>query len=332
MRIRGFDTIPPISLPREEVITKAALDVTGRRVEQAKRGLAARGLMEAVTWSFMPSKIAAHFGEVKDELRLLNPISADLDVMRGSIIGNLVMAAQRNADRGYGDVGLFEVGSVFLNQTPEGQPFVATALRSGTTGRHWADKARVVDAFDAKADALAALAAAGAPASSAQVEAKAPAYYHPGRSGSLRLGPVLLAVFGEIHPAVLEACGAQGPMVGCEVYLENIPLPRKAGTNRPLLELDALQPVWRDFAFLMDDAATSDKLVKAIKGADKALIRDVSVFDIYKGKGVNPDKKSVAVSVMFQPSDHTLTEAELETVSAKIVAAVGKTTGGSLRG
>lgn len=332
IRIKGYEHIPATSMPREEAVTKGGLDLLDRRAGLSKRAFASRGLMEAVTWSFMSSKVAESFAPVKDELRLINPISADLDVMRSSIVGNLVMAAKRNADRGYADVGLFEVGPTYQDQTPEGQVTVATAVRAGQTPRHWAAKTRPVDAYDAKADALAVLAAAGAPMASVQVFAEAPAWYHPGRSGSLRLGPVLLGYFGELHPSVLQACDAEGPMVACELYLSAIPVPRTTGTNKPLLKMDALQPVSRDYAFLLDEAVTADKLVKAIKTADKALIRDVTLFDIYTGKGVETGKKSVALSVTLQPADHTLTDAELEGLSTKIVSAVTKATGGVLRG
>lgn len=331
IRLKGFDHIPALSMPRNEAVTRSALDLLDVRASRAKRALADCGLYEAVTWSFMPSKVAEAFEPVKDELRLVNPISADLDVMRGSIIGNLAQAAARNASRGFPDVGLFEVGSVFKDATSEGQVLVATGLRAGKTPRHWQEKARDVDLFDAKADALAVLAAAGAPQDSIQVFAEAPGWYHPGRSGSLRLGPLLLGTFGELHPSVLEACDASGPMVACEIYLANIPQPRSQSSERPLLKIDSLQPVSRDFAFVLDEAVSADKLVKAIKGADKKLIREVTLFDVYQGKGIEPGKKSVALSVSLQPEDRTLTDADLESVVAKITAQVAKATGGVLR-
>ncbi|MGE0108515.1 MAG: phenylalanine--tRNA ligase subunit beta [Bdellovibrionales bacterium] len=331
VRIKGYDAIPATSMPRDEVITVGALPLPDHRAGKAKRTFAARGLLEAVTWSFMPSKIAAHFGEIKDELRLINPISADLDVMRSSMVGNLVQVAGRNIDRGYGDVGVFEVGNVFWGQKPEEQILSACALRAGTTGKHWAEETRKVDVYDAKADAQAALVAAGAP-DNMPVFDEAPSYYHPGRSGSFRLGKNLLGHFGELHPAVLESCGVQGPVVACELYLNEIPQSRQTGTARNLLKLEPLQPVSRDFAFLMDEDALADKLLKAIRSADKTLISDVVIFDVYQGKGVEEGKKSVAVSVTLQPQGAALTEAALEGVSAKIVGAVTKATGGVLRG
>jgi len=332
IRIKGFEHIPATSMPCVSVITKTALDRLDQRAGLAKRALAARGLMEAVTWSFMSSNVAEAFEPVNPMLKLMNPISADLDVMRSSIVGNLVCAAKRNADRGYGDVALFEVGPTYRDHTPEGQVLVATALRAGQTPRHWVEKARRVDVYDAKADALAALAAAGAPMGSIQIAADAPSWYHPGRSGNLRLGPVLLGYFGELHPSVLEACDTSGPMVCCELYLAAIPAPRSSGTARPLLKMEALQPVCRDFAYLVDEAVAADKLIAAIKKVDKALIRDVVIFDIYTGKGIEPGKKSLALSVTLQPTEHTLTEVEIEAVSARITDAVTRATGGVLRG
>jgi len=332
IRIKGFDHIPATSMPQTHVITQCGLDRLDQRASISKRAFAMRGLMEAVTWSFMSGSIAENFAPVKDELRLINPISADLDVMRSTIVANLVCAAGRNADRGYSDVALFEVGPTYHDQTPEGQVLVATGLRAGQTPRHWAEKPRAVDAYDAKADALAVLMAAGAPTASLQIGDDVPRWYHPGRSGSLRLGPVLLGYFGELHPAVLAACKVEGPMVACELYLANIPAPRSSGTAKPLLKMEALQPVSRDFAFLMDETVLADKLIAAIKKADKALIREVTIFDVYTGKGIEAGKKSVALSVVLQPTDHTLTDAELEALGTAITSAVAKATGGTLRG
>ena len=332
IRVKGYEHLPVTSLGRPHVITKSAIDAQDARIHNARRALASQGLMEAVTWSFMPSAVAAQFGEVRDDLRIMNPISSDLDVMRPSILGNLILAAKRNADRGFADAALFEIGPVFKDQTPEGQHIVATTLRTGTTPRHWANPVRAVDAFDAKGDALAALAAAGAPVASLQITTDAPAWYHPGRSGVLRLGPNVLAIFGEIHPSVLIACDASGPMSGCEIFLANIPAPRSSGTAKPLLKLEVLQSVSRDFAFVVDRGVTAAKLVKAIKDADKNLIRDVTLFDVYEGDKIASDKKSVALSVTLQPAEKSLTDIEIDAVAAKITASASKATGAVLRG
>jgi len=333
LRLVGFDAIPTVALERTAVITRPALNARQRRTGLARRTLAARGLSEAVTWSFLASGLARAFGFDNEALRLVNPISADLDVMRPSILPNLVQAASRNRDRGLPDLGLFEVGPVFRSPEPTGQLLVASGVRAGVAvGRHWATAARTVDAFDAKADALAVLEAAGAPIANLQTTADAPVWFHPGRSGSLRLGPTVLAHFGELHPLALDAADAKGPLVGFEVFLDAIPAPkRKGGTERPLLKLSPFQPLQRDFAFVVDRALEADKLVRAAKGADKALVREVQVFDVYQGPGVEAGKKSLALAVTIQPGDKTLTDPEIEALAGKIVAAVAKATGATLR-
>ncbi len=333
LRVHGFHAIPATPLPRETVLTRPALTLKQRRVALAKRTLAARGLSEAVTWSFLSGPVAELFGGIEPGLRLVNPISSDLDVMRPSILPNLIQAAGRNADRGFADVGLFEVGAAFRTPAPDGQDTVAAGIRAGAAvPRHWAEKARGVDVFDAKADALAVLEAAGAPTANLQVTTDAPGWYHPGRSGVLRLGPTVMARFGEIHPSVLETLGVKGPVVGFEVMLDAVPLPKKkGGTAKPMVQLSAFQPVERDFAFVLDRKVEADKILRAVKGADKALVKDVAVFDVYEGPGVGEGRKSVAVSVTYQPTTATLTDEAIEAVGQKIVAAVVKATGGSLR-
>lgn len=333
LRVHGFDAIPATPLPRNTVLTRPALTLKQRRVALAKRALASRGLSEAVTWSFLASATAGLFGAAHEGLRLVNPISSDLDVMRPSILPNLIQAAGRNADRGYADVRLFEVGAAFRTPAPDGQDTVAAGIRAGNAvPRHWAEKARGVDLFDAKADALAVLDAAGAPTANLQVTTDAPGWYHPGRSGVLRLGPTVMARFGEIHPSVLETLGVKGPLVGFEVMLDAVPLPKKkGGTAKPMLQLSAFQPIERDFAFLVGRSVEADKIIRAVKGADKALVKDVAVFDVYQGPGVGEGQKSVAVSVTYQPTTGTLTDEAIEAVGQKIVASVVKATGGSLR-
>jgi phenylalanyl-tRNA synthetase beta chain len=333
LRIVGYDHIPSVPLTRLNSITRPALDAKQKRAPIARRALAARGLNEAVTWSFQSSAIAGLFGQVHPGLRLLNPISADLDVMRPSILPNLIQAAGRNADRGYPDAALFEVGPAYRDPSPTGQDLVAVGIRTGAmVPRQWAQPARAVDAYDAKADALAVLDAAGAPAGNLQVTTDAPDWYHPGRSGVFRLGPTVLARFGEIHPSVLDALGVKGPMVGFEVFLDAVPQPKKkTGTAKPLLKLAAFQPIQRDFAFLVDRSVEADRVVRAAKGADKALVTDVSVFDVYQGPGIEDGRKSLAIAVTLQPVEKSLTEAEIEAIGNKIVAAVAKATGGTLR-
>jgi len=334
VRVWGYDRVPPVSLPRTAAVPAAATTPVQRRAVHAKRLLAERGLMEAVTFSFMRRDWAQLFGGAAPALALVNPISADLDQMRPSLLANLLAAAGRNAARGYGDVALFEVGPRYEGVRPEDQRLTAAALRAGQMApRHWAEKQRPVDVFDAKADALALLTALGAPVENLQTTTDAPAWFHPGRSGVLRLGGTVLAAFGEIHPRILAALDAKGPAVGFETDIDRIPQPRaKAGPGRPLLKVSPFQPIERDFAFVVAAETPAEKLVRAAKGADKALITQVAVFDQFEGAALGEGRKSIAISVTLQPTERTLTEAEIEAVAAKIVAAVNKATGGTLRG
>ncbi len=332
-RIQGYDAIPTVPMHRAGVLIEPARDLTQRRTAHVRRALAARGLAEAVTFSFMSSAHTGLFGGDVPALKLLNPISADLDEMRPSILPNLIQAAGRNADRGIDDAALFEIGPQFASSEPDGQKLVAAGVRRGdAVPRHWDTRARPADAIDAKADALAVLEAAGAPAARAQVTEDAPGWYHPGRSGTLRLGPNVLANFGEVHPRILRALDVEGPMVAFEAFLENVPAPRAKDRARPPFRPSPYQPVTRDFAFVVDAEVRAETLVRTAKGADKALIAGVEVFDVYAGKGIPEGSKSLAIAVTLQPSERTLTDEEIDAVGKKIVAAVEKATGGTLRG
>ena len=252
--------------------------------------------------------------------------------MRPSILPNLLDAAWRNASRGIADCALYEIGPQYRDDTAAGQVLVAAGLRAGMARpKSWDNPARAVSVFDAKADALAALDAAGIPPETLQLSAAAPPWYHPGRAGSLRQGPNLLANFGEIHPGVLLALDVKSPVAGFEVFLDAVPEPRAKGKARPLLRLSPFQPVSRDFAFVVDAALPAETLLKAARGVDKKLVSDVRLFDLYQGKGLPEGKKSLAITVTLQPEDATLTDAEIEAFSAKLVAAVEQATGGSLR-
>ena len=335
LRIHGYDAIPTHALARESDLPRAVLTEPQRREGQLRRALAGQGLNEAVTFSFISGSLAALFGGGDQELVLVNPISADLDVMRPSVLPTLAIAAARNSDRGFGDIALFELGPQYADASPEGQSQVAAGLRAGRVEPpHWDRPARPLDAFDAKADALTALAALGVPVANLQVDGEAaPGWYHPGRSGALRLGPKRLACFGELHPRVLAALDLRGPVVAFEAFVEEVPLPKaKAGRLRPAPALSPLQPVGRDFAFVLDEAVPAEKLLRAAKGADKAMISAVDLFDLYVGEGIEPGKKSLAISVTLQPRQRTLTDQEIDAVAAKIVRQVTKATGGTLRG
>ncbi len=332
-RVHGYDRIPALPLPPVSPVTRPAVSPAQNRVRWAKRALAARGLAEAVTWSFTARAAAAQFGGGDESLLLENPISSELDAMRPNLLPNLLAAAQRNADRGAADFGLFEVGPQYAGDRPEDQATAATALRLGAAApRHWAGGQRAVDALDAKADALAVLEACGAPVDNLQVTTDAPVWYHPGRSGVLRLGPKALGYFGEIHPRVLEALDIAGAPIGCEVLLDAIPPTKvRPGKARPILDAPDLMPVERDFAFVLDRDVPAANVLRAVRGADKALIQSASVFDVFEHPSLGEGRKSLAIAVTLQPRERTMTDAEIEAVAARIVAAVEKATGGRLR-
>ncbi|HUK58311.1 MAG TPA: phenylalanine--tRNA ligase subunit beta [Stellaceae bacterium] len=333
LRIAGYENIPPVPLARETPLPKPALDAGARRDEFVRRTLAARGLVEAATFSFLSSGEAGLFGGGVDALRLANPISAELDEMRPSLLPNLLAAARRNADRGFPDCALFEVGAQYRDATPEGQAEVAAGVRAGATGaKRWDDPGHPADAYLAKADAVAALAACGIAADSLQAGAEPPPWYHPGRGGTLRLGPKVLAAFGEIHPAIVKHYDLKGAAAGFEVFLDDVPLPRARGRARPLLKLSPFQPVERDFAFVVPADLPAETLLRTARGIDKKLVADVRLFDVYTGAGMDPGTKSLAITVVLQPEDATLTDALLEGFSKRLVAAVEKATGGKLRG
>jgi phenylalanyl-tRNA synthetase beta chain len=341
MRIKGVDAIEPQPLASLDAVNGRILTTLQIRTRSARRALAARGMLEAVTWSFIAEDHARAFGGGRPELKLANPIAADMSDMRPSLLPSLLLAAQRNADRGLGDVALFEVSGIYLGDRPEDQRRVAGGIRRGTaglsgSGRHWSGPARAVGVFDAKADALAALEAIGAPVDKLQIEAGGPEWYHPGRSGTIKLGPkTVLATFGEFHPATLEALdvSAQAPLCGFEVFVDAVPEgKRKATRTKPALTLSPFQAVRRDFAFVVARDVASADIVKAAAGADKKLITGVQVFDLFEGPSLGADRKSVAIEVTLQPAERTLTDDDLDAIAGRIVANVAKSTGGVLRG
>jgi phenylalanyl-tRNA synthetase beta chain len=339
VRILGVDRVLSTPFDRGDAPRKPVLTPIQLRTRKAKRALATRNLVEAVTWSFIDKTKATLFGGGKPELALANPIAADLSDMRPSLIPGLVAAAQKNTDRGFPDVGLFEVGQVFRGDQPADQLTAATGIRRALAkptgiGRHWRNRDGEVDAFDAKADALAVLTAAGAPLQAMQIVPGGPAWFHPGRCGTIQIGPQnILGHFGELHPSALEALDAQGPLVAFEAILERIPEPKaKATRAKSALDLSPFQPVERDFAFVVERSVKAADIVRAAAGVDRKLITGVTVFDVYEGTGIEPGKKSIAIAVTLQPRERTMTDAEIEALAAKIVAEVGKRTGGVLRG
>jgi phenylalanyl-tRNA synthetase beta chain len=338
VRIVGVDAVPFTPFDRGDAPRKPVLTAQQVRTRKAKRALAARGMAEAVTWSFIAKSQAELFGGGQAELALANPIAADLSDMRPSLIPGLVTSAQRNADRGFPDVALFEVGQVFKGDQPQNQFTAASGVRralakASGTGRHWSGNGEA-DAFDVKADALAVLIAAGAPPQALQVVPGGPPWLHPGRSGTIQIGPQnVLGYFGELHPRALEALDAAGPLMAFEVILERIPDAKAKPTRaKPALDLPAFQPVTRDFAFVVDAKVKAGDIVRAAQNVDRKLIAGVTVFDVYEGKGIEPGKKSIAIAVTLQPREKTMTDEEIDATGKKIVAEVSKRTGGVLRG
>ncbi|WP_116652242.1 phenylalanine--tRNA ligase subunit beta [Pelagibacterium sediminicola] len=339
MRIVGVDRVPVEPLPRLSGVASKMLTPIQNRRRLARRALAARGMGEAVTWSFISATLAEKFGGGQPELKLANAIASDMTDMRPSLLPGLLSGATRNQNRGLTDLALFEVGQVFHSDTPEGQRTVAAGIRTATAGpngagRHWQGKAETVSVYDAKADVAAMLDALGSDIEKLQIVAEPAPWSHPGRGGRIQLGPkVILGWFGELHPALVAEFDLDGPVVAFEIDLEALPEPRKKATRaRPPLTLSAFQSVHRDFAFVVDDGVEAAAILRAARGADKALVTDVSIFDIFSGAHVGEGKKSVAIEVTLQPRDRTLTDEEIEAVGEKIVSAVEKATGGVLRG
>jgi len=327
-RIYGLDKIPTAPMDRPNAIARPVLNPLQKRMLASRRTLAARGFNEAVTWAFIPEAHAKLFGGGQPELKLSNAISSELTDMRPSLLPNLIAAAGRNIARGFADLALAEVGHAYAGDKPENETLRAAGIRRGSyTPRNVQGAARAVDLFDVKADLLTVIEACGIAAP--QIVAGAAAWFHPGRSGTVQMGPQnKLAFFGEIHPRVLSAMDVKGPLVAFEIILNALPSSKSKGAARAALMNFDLMPVSRDFAFVVDDQVQAAELLKAVKGVDKLLISEASVFDIYKLAG---GKTSLAVEVTLQPRDKTLTDVEIEALSAKIVATANKAVGASLR-
>ncbi|WP_151718269.1 phenylalanine--tRNA ligase subunit beta [Gemmobacter serpentinus] len=320
---------------REAGVPKPILTPLQIREKAARRTIAALGYNECVTYSFIDQSAAEAFGGGADAVRVDNPISSEMSHLRPDLLPGLLRAAARNQARGFADLALFEVGPVFAGGEPGEQVTIATGLLIGASApRDAYASRRPVDVFDVKADAEAVLAAIGAPAK-VQISRKAAAWWHPGRSGVIGLGPNTLATFGEVHPRILQAFGVKGPAVAFTVQIANVPLPKVKTPTKPALAISDLQAVERDFAFVVDARVEALTLVNAAAGSDKALIDSVRVFDQFTGEKAEAQmgagKKSIAITVRLQPQETTLTDKDIEAVSAKIVEKVGKATGGTLR-
>ncbi len=338
LRIVGVDRAPMTPLPRPgEGAPAPVLTPPQKRTRLAKRTLASLSLREAVTWSFISKTAAELFGQGRPPLALANPIAPDLSDMRPSLVPGLVAAAERNARRALNDVALFEVGQIFLGSGENDQRVAAAALRRGRAkasgeGRHWSGGGSV-DAFDAKSDAMALLSALGV-ANAVQVAPGGPAFLHPGRSATLQFGPKnVVGWFGQLHPNVCETLDAEGPIVAFEIILDAMPAPKAKLTKaKPRLERSDFMPVERDLAFVVDANVRAGDILKAAQSAERTLVSDIGVFDVYQGKGLPEGAKSVAINVTLQPRERTLTDAEIDAAMAKIVAEVSKKTGATLRG
>jgi phenylalanyl-tRNA synthetase beta chain len=331
-RIAGFDRLPATQLPTSVGRKEPLLTSSQNRIRLGRRALAARGWMEAVTWSFASTAVCELFGASQGggALVLANPIASDLDCMRPSALIHLLYSAQRNTDRGHGDLALFEAGPIYNGDGETDQESVIAGVTRGNV-RHWSG-ASIPDVFTVKADVMAMLDAMGIPTGGLQVVQGARSWWHPGRSGSLKMGPkTVVAEFGEVHPRVLKTLGVDGPVLAFELFLNALPAQKaKASKSKAKLDLSPLMPLTRDFAFLMSADKPAGDIVRAVAGADKALITDVAIFDRYQGAGVAEGEVSLAVQVTLQPRDKTLTDAEIEALSVKVIAAVGKQ-GGRLR-
>ncbi len=339
IRIVGIDKVPDAPMLRHSGVSRPVLTEAQKRIRRSRRVLAARGLVEAVTWSFITKAQATLFGSGIEELEVANPISSEMSDMRPSLLPGLLTALQRNLDRGYGDHGLFELGQAYRGTKPEDQYVLASGVRVGLARpegatRHWEGKPTSANAFDAKADVGAILAAQGLDINKLQVTRDAPAWFHPGRSGVVRMGPkVVIAQFGEMHPEALKALAVDGPVMAFEIFLDAIPAQKKKTTKaKSAMDASDLQPVRRDFAFELDRDVASADVVKAAEGVDRKLIAGVSLFDVFEGGSLEAGKKSLAIEVTLQPREKPLTAEEIDAVAAKIVAQVSKATGGVVRG
>ena len=324
VRIHGLSDVPSLPLERPSAVAKPVLSGKQRRNRTARRALASRGFNESVSFSFIARDQAKLFGGGDDARQLSNPIASDLDALRPSVLPSLLAAASRNAARGFSSLQLFEIGAAFDSGMPEAQKTVAAAIRTGQGERDWQKLGEQSGVFAAKADLLAALEAITGGPMSAPITQGAPGWYHPGRSGTIAMGPKVIAQFGELHPRVLAAFDLKGPAAGFEIFLDAIPDAKSKGKAKPLLQPSPYQAIERDFAFVADAGLAAGEIVKAVKLADRSLIENVSIFDVYEGKGVPDGKKSIAVAVRIQPRDATLTDAEIEALAQKIVAAALK--------
>lgn len=334
VRLEGFDQLPTLSLPAPVGGIRAATTPIQERVRTARRTLAGRGFLEAVTWSFMSFEHAKLFGGGEPALSLANPVASELSQMRPSILGNLAVASQRGFNNGEREMRLFEAGPIYLGDGPKDQRRVIAGLVRPVAQRHWQQSGGSYDAYAAKADLFAVLDALGQPPERFNTDAPRQPHWHPGQAASLKLGPkVTIAHFGALHPRVLKQLDVDGPVYAFELNLNALPQMRaKTTKTRAVLNKADLSPIHRDFAFIVTEDTAGNAVAKAAQGADKQLITGVDIFDVYEGAGIDEGHKSIAIEVTLQPKGEAMTDADIEAISQKIIAAVSKSTGGVLRG
>jgi len=334
-RIKGYDKVPLINPEKENI--KDTLNYKQKLFHFFQRSVASKGFTEAVTWSFTDSKINTLFSELKTEIKLSNPISTDLDVLRSSLYSNLMISAKKNIHRNFEDLMLFEIGPVFKGSKPGEQSTMISAIKTGKYSRkNWIEKERSFDVFDIKNDALRTLSEIGFDNLKIVVSNRTKKWYHPGRSGLLSLGSANgpeLAYFGEIHPSIIKRLDLRTDNVlGFEIFLDNIPQPRKKIREvKPQFVFSDYQKVVRDFAFVIDEKYSSGEIISLVQKIDKELIKVVKIFDVYQGDNIDSGKKSIAFNVTLEPKDKTLSDNDINQISKKIISEVYEKTGAILR-
>ncbi len=335
VRICGYDKIKTIDPIKER--TKSTLNQSQKLFHFLQRSIASKGYLEAITWSFTDSNYNDHFKDINKVIKIVNPISSELDVLRNSIFSNLIMFMSKNLDRGFKDLSIFEIGPVFTGSNPGEQNTIVCGLSAGKKSRlSWIEKERNVDVFDAKRDVIQTLVEAGYNASNFFVDSETPNYYHPGKSGRLFLNKErdnVAAYFGEIHPNILKKIDIKiESLVGFEIFLDNLKLPKKSlNDQKKNFIISDYQKSERDFAFIVNKEVNAQDLINAVSSIDQTLISNVKIFDVYEGDNIPENQKSIALSVTIQSLEKTLNDSDLEKINKSIIKTVENKTGAKIR-
>ena len=335
VRIKGYDQIKMIE--PEKVRNKDTLNKTQKLFHFLQRAIASKGYLEAITWSFTDSKINQLFIESNKEIKIVNPISADLNVLRSSIFSNLIININKNLGRGFKDLSIFEIGPTFSGSKPGEQQTVVSGLRTGKLSRQsWVEQGRLVDVFDVKRDVIQSLVEAGYNKDKFYIDDETPSYYHPGKSGRIFLNKgkeKVVAFFGDIHPNILKKLDIKvEALVGFEIFLDNIKQPKKLLKNQKTqYKYSDFQKSERDFAFVLDKNFKVQELIEIIRNVDKELIKSVKVFDVYEGENIDEGKKSIALNVTIQSLEKTLNEEDLNKINQLIISTVESKTDAKIR-